>query len=147
MVDINLAYNLIKAINYKAQIVIVGDKDQLESVSPGKVLNDLIESERIPTIALNKVYRQGEGSSIANLAHQIAFNDKIEMVNSNDISFLVKDLSQINNNVQSIIEKSYQREYSQLDVQVLFPMYKGVVGIDSLNEQLKPHHSSPGINS
>ena len=52
----------------EAQIVFVGDEDQLPSVGPGQVFKDLIDSEIIPRVNLTEVYRQQDGSSIIDLA-------------------------------------------------------------------------------
>lgn len=51
--------------------MLVGDEDQLPSVGPGQVLKDLLHSEAVPTVRLTDVYRQEEGSSIIDLAHEI----------------------------------------------------------------------------
>ena len=53
------------------QVILVGDEDQLPSVGPGQVLKDLLNSERIPTVKLTDIYRQAEGSSIIELAHEM----------------------------------------------------------------------------
>ncbi|MBI4042242.1 MAG: AAA family ATPase, partial [Deltaproteobacteria bacterium] len=64
MLDTPLAYHLLEAVPSKAQVVFVGDVDQLPSVGPGNVLRDLIESDLIPVVKLDEVYRQGRESSI-----------------------------------------------------------------------------------
>ena len=71
MVDIWLANRLFKALPEHIQVILVGDEDQLPSVGPGQVLKDLLKSERIPTVRLTDIYRQAEGSSIIELAHEI----------------------------------------------------------------------------
>lgn len=71
MVDTWLANTLFKAIPTNMQVILVGDKDQLPSVGPGQVLHDLLEIEQIPKMELNQIYRQGDGSSIIPLAHEI----------------------------------------------------------------------------
>ncbi len=71
MVDIWLANQLFKALPENIQVILVGDEDQLPSVGPGQVLKDLLQSERIPTVRLTDIYRQAEGSSIIELAHEI----------------------------------------------------------------------------
>ena len=62
---------LLKAIPTNMQVIFVGDKDQLPSVGPGQVLHDLLQINEIPKCELNEIYRQGDGSSIIPLAHEI----------------------------------------------------------------------------
>ena len=71
MVDIWLANHLFKALPEHIQVILVGDEDQLPSVGPGQVLKDLLKSEVIPTVRLTDIYRQAEGSSIIEFAHEI----------------------------------------------------------------------------
>ncbi|HPJ00328.1 MAG TPA: ATP-dependent RecD-like DNA helicase, partial [Enterococcus sp.] len=71
MVDTWLANTLFKSISTNMQVIFVGDKDQLPSVGPGQVLHDLLEIDAIPKQELNEIYRQGDGSSIIPLAHEI----------------------------------------------------------------------------
>lgn len=71
MVDVWLANQLFKALPENMQVILVGDEDQLPSVGPGQVLKDLLRSERIPTVRLTDIYRQAEGSSIIELAHEM----------------------------------------------------------------------------
>ena len=63
----------------EAQIVFVGDEDQLPSVGPGQVFKDLIDSEIIPRVNLTEVYRQQDGSSIIDLAHRMKLNEPIDI--------------------------------------------------------------------
>lgn len=137
MVDVFLAYSLLKAIRPQAIIIIVGDKAQLESVNPGNVLGDLLANENIKSAQLDIIYRQGEGSSIASLAKKIDINDKIELVNTNDMSVLSRS-GDIVDVVKVIYEKSLTAGYDPMDVQILYPKYKGVNGIDNLNLNIKP---------
>src|SRR5699024_11035960 len=71
MVDTWLMNWLVQAIPYHLQVVLVGDKDQLPSVGPGKVFSDLIESDVLPVLRLEKIYRQAQNSTIIDLAHKI----------------------------------------------------------------------------
>ena len=64
MVDIFLMNYLCRAIYNGTKLVLVGDTDQLPSVGPGNVLKDIIESEVITTITLNKIFRQAAQSKI-----------------------------------------------------------------------------------
>lgn len=139
MVDIWLAHQLFKALPDHIQVIIVGDEDQLPSVGPGQVLKDLLQSESIPTVRLTDIYRQAEGSSIIELAHEI----KKGKLPSNilqpqaDRSFIQCNMSQIAEVVEKVVQNAKKKGYSSKDVQVLAPMYKGPAGIDRLNELLQ----------
>jgi len=71
MLDLFLAHSLVKAIPSDAQVLLVGDVDQLPSVGPGMVLRDLIESRRVPVVRLTEVFRQAASSHIVTNAHRI----------------------------------------------------------------------------
>lgn len=71
MLDLFLAHALFKAIPPQAQVLLVGDIDQLPSVGPGMVLRDLIASEQIPVVRLTEVFRQAASSHIITNAHRI----------------------------------------------------------------------------
>ena len=71
MLDLFLAYSLLKAVPLDAQLLLVGDIDQLPSVGPGNVLRDLIASEQVPVVRLRKVFRQAALSEIVSNAHRI----------------------------------------------------------------------------
>lgn len=137
MVDIFLAKSIFQAIRPNAIIVIVGDSAQLESVNPGNVLHDLITYKPIPIIHLDVIFRQGDGSSIAELAQKIEGNKKIEIVNTKDMSIIQRQ-NGLKNLVKDIIDKSYKAGYNEMDVQVLYPKYSGENGIDTLNKALLP---------
>lgn len=71
MLDLFLAHSLFKAIPPDAQVLLVGDVDQLPSVGPGMVLRDIIESEQVPVARLTEVFRQAATSHIVTNAHRI----------------------------------------------------------------------------
>lgn len=80
----------------EAQIVFVGDEDQLPSVGPGQVFKDLIDSEIIPRVNLTEVYRQQDGSSIIDLAHRMKLNEPIDITKRyHDRSFIRCGTNQI----------------------------------------------------
>lgn len=81
MVDIHLAASLLRAVPEKMSIVFIGDKDQLPPVGPGNFFKDLIESEKIPTYRLTKIFRQGKDSKIITYSHMINSGD-IPNINS-----------------------------------------------------------------
>ena len=81
MVDTWLFHQFMNAVPIDAQIVLVGDEDQLPSVGPGQVFKDLIESKVVPRVNLTEVYRQQDGSSIIELAHRMKLNEPIDIPN------------------------------------------------------------------
>ncbi len=137
MVDIFLAMSLFKAIRPEAIIVIVGDAAQLESVNPGNVIGDLIRSQKIATVHLDQIFRQGDGSTIAKLAENIDNNLEFELSNTHDMSIINKQKN-ITDIVKQVVDKSYEAGFSEFDVQVLYPKYAGDSGINNLNKKLKP---------
>ncbi len=135
MVDVMLFSSLLKGLRNDTRIVMVGDYDQLPSVGPGQLLKDLIESHVTEIISLSILYRQGEDSSIIELAHDVNhgnINTSLFNVNS-DLSFI-----ETNDIVSAISEiaEAY-KDISYNDFQVLVPMYKGINGIDNLNKILQ----------
>ena len=71
MVDIILMYHLLQAVRPGARLILVGDKDQLPSVGPGSVLGEIIDSDRIPVVVLDEIFRQAQESMIVVNAHRI----------------------------------------------------------------------------
>lgn len=135
MVDIWLANQLFKALPENIQVILVGDEDQLPSVGPGQVLKDLLESERIPTVRLTDIYRQAEGSSIIELAHEIKKGHLPANITvpQPDRSFIRCQTSQLAQAVEKVVLNAKAKGYSSRDIQVLAPMYRGPAGIDRLN--------------
>ncbi|MGN7483422.1 SF1B family DNA helicase RecD2 [Priestia megaterium] len=139
MVDLWLAHQLFKSLPANLQVILVGDEDQLPSVGPGQVLKDLLSSEVVPTVRLTDVYRQAEGSSIIDLAHEIKKGKLPEDLSrqQGDRSFIRCQGQHITNVVQQVCRNALKKGYTAKDIQVLAPMYKGPAGIDKLNEVLQ----------
>ena len=136
MIDTLLMASLLKGISVNTKIIIIGDDEQLPSVGPGEVLHDIIQSESIEISRLNKLYRQGEGSNIIELAYNIRENSIDEnLFNKNDLyyekSSEIDSIDKIKNISSLYIDSSYH------DFQVLIPMYKGINGIDNYNKILQ----------
>ncbi|MGZ0876885.1 SF1B family DNA helicase RecD2 [Priestia megaterium] len=139
MVDLWLAHQLFKSLPANLQVILVGDEDQLPSVGPGQVLKDLLSSEVVPTVRLTDVYRQAEGSSIIDLAHEIKKGKLPKDLSrqQGDRSFIRCQGQHITNVVQQVCGNALKKGYTAKDIQVLAPMYKGPAGIDKLNEVLQ----------
>ena len=141
MVDIYLFQSLLEAVSVGTRLILVGDVDQLPSVGPGQVLQDLIESKSFPTVMLKKIYRQAGESDIVMNAHRInigqnsAVNNKSKgffFLPRNDVQVIYKHM------IQLITEKLPRYVEAQpYDIQVLTPMRKGSLGVETLNEILQ----------
>ncbi|MCC3356609.1 ATP-dependent RecD-like DNA helicase [Bacillus sp. REN16] len=145
MVDIWLANQLFKSLPNHVQVVLVGDEDQLPSVGPGQVLKDLLASEVLPTVRLTDIYRQSEGSSIIELAHDIKKGNLPPDISApkKDRSFLKCYQNQILEVVRQVSDNAKKKGFSVRDIQVLAPMYRGTAGIDSLNVMLQELFNPP----
>lgn len=140
MVDIELANRLVSALTPKTRLVIVGDADQLPSIGPGDVLNDLIKSDYFKVTHLHDIYRQEEGSAIVNLAHSIneGYLPEYFRENSSDWSFIALEKDQIINGIIEVLERAVNKGMDLIkDIQVLVPMYRGENGIHNINNALQ----------
>ncbi len=143
MVDVLLFYNLLKALPKDAHLLLVGDADQLPSVGPGNVLRDLLRSDAIPTVRLTELFRQAQQSKIIVNAHRINAgqmpNTKIEV--TSDFFFMSEeDPLRAQKLILDLVQRRLPARYRfnpVTDIQVLAPMYKGPVGVTSLNEELQ----------
>lgn len=140
MVDIELASRLLNALSLDVKIIFVGDKDQLPSVGPGNVLDDLLTANVIKSIKLTQIHRQKLDSSIIDFAHSI--NKGIVPVNvldmQSDRSFIRMNDNSIIQNLIFTIKKAIDKKMDLFkDIQVLIPMYKGELGINNINDVLQ----------
>ncbi|MFC4320891.1 SF1B family DNA helicase RecD2 [Litchfieldia salsa] len=145
MVDTWLANQLFKSLPDNIQVICVGDEDQLPSVGPGQVLKDLLKSTIIPTVKLTDIYRQSEGSSIIELAHDIKRGTLPRDISSPkaDRSFIKCGPGQVLEVVKKVAANAKNKGYNARDIQVLAPMYKGPAGIDNLNVALQELFNPP----
>jgi exodeoxyribonuclease V alpha subunit len=162
MVDIVLAWHLVKSIKTGTTVVFVGDIDQLPSVGPGNFLRDMIESKVIPTIRLTRIFRQAQRSMIVSNAHRInkgimpilkpqdendSQNDRIQ-----DFFFIKRDdpeeaVEAIKTLIRDRIPSKFK--YDPIaDVQVITPMHNATLGARNLNtvlqDLLNPVKATPG---
>ena len=139
MVDTWLANQLLSNISSNSKLLIVGDADQLPSVSPGQVLADLLKIPLLPQTKLEKIYRQGEDSTIVTLASQIQKGalpvDFIEK--KADRSYFEVRSEQIPQMIERIVEVAIRSGIPAQNVQVLAPMYRGQAGIDHINQLMQ----------
>jgi exodeoxyribonuclease V alpha subunit len=144
MLDAMLAHSLLKAVPEKAQVVFVGDADQLPSVGAGNVLGDLIASGSVPVCRLTTIFRQAAQSLIVTNAHRVNRGELPLLVSpreraGRDCLFVeVEDSDAAAQMVVTLATRSLPRQgYSASDIQVLSPMHRGAVGVGHLNERLQ----------
>lgn len=142
MIDILLMNSLLKAINLGTRLVLVGDVDQLPSVGAGNVLRDIISSGVIKVVRLDEIFRQSEKSLITVNAHRIN-KGEAPILNEKNKDFYFITEGNPEKIVDTIMELCSERlpNFYGLDklrdIQVLTPMKKGEVGINSLNQKLQ----------
>lgn len=139
MVDTWLANQLLKALPENVQVIFVGDEDQLPSVGPGQVLKDLLDSKTVPTIRLESIYRQADGSSIIELAHEMKKGRLPANITTQqkDRSFFACSAGQIAQVVEQVVNNAKRKGYTAKEIQVLAPMYRGPAGIDAMNKLIQ----------
>lgn len=158
MLDISLAWQLVRAFPDYSTIILVGDMDQLPSVGPGSVLRDIIDSGRVPVCRLTEVFRQAACSAIVTNAHRVNQGqmpifprEKVESPDRTDFYFVpVEDPEKAVDMVRRMVCEHLPQKFGfdrVDDIQVLSPMQRGVLGCRNLNtvlqEALNP--SGPAI--
>ena len=143
MVDTFLVHALLKAVTIGTRVVFVGDINQLASVGPGNVLRDIIESEQFSVVRLTKVFRQAGESGIVTNAHKINKGEQVALDNSmGDFLYIERENAQMALNATIGLMMSKLPQYVEakpMDIQVLTPMRGGILGVNSLNEQLQKY--------
>ena len=147
MVDISLMHALLCAVQVGTRLILVGDVNQLPSVGPGSVLKDIIDSQAFCVVELNKIFRQATESDIVVNAHRINAGLDIATDNkSKDFFFLKRyDADVIVASIVYLVQKKLPPyvQAKPLDIQVLTPMRKGLLGVERLNEVLQKYLNPP----
>lgn len=145
MVDTALFYHCLDALPAQARLVLVGDSDQLPSVGPGSVLQDLRQSGVVGAVELKTIYRQAQSSRIVQNAH---------LVNRGEMPVLLPVAGRYRNEDAFFIATKYPQDaldqvtellttrlpkigHATEDIQVLCPMNRGAIGTQALNKQLQ----------
>lgn len=145
MVDLMLARDLFSAIPKEAILVLVGDRDQLPSVGPGRVFGDLISVSEVKTIALMKLFRRGSESSINGIAHTINAGlvpdiPQPDGVTKVDAYFLPRsDAEEAAALIESLMAEQIPKKFDipREDISVLTPSNRGPLGTQALNLRLQ----------
>lgn len=141
MVDISLMDALMRALPPDARLIMVGDADQLPPVGPGNVFSAMIRSGVVPTVRLNEIFRQNEGSRIVRNAHMINRGEYPNLSENAGDFFRLKRL-QAAGAIETVAELCTTRLPQKMnippeDIQVLSPTRKGELGTVSLNKHLQ----------
>lgn len=147
MVDLMLFHSLLQAVPSGTRLILVGDVDQLPSVGPGQILRDLMRSQCFPMVVLNRIFRQAAESDIIVNAHLINKGEQISLDNkSKDFFFLERnDVNVICKHMIQLIREKLPKyvQADSMDIQVLTPMRKGVLGVEQLNQILQQYLNPP----
>ena len=162
MLDIKLSSSFFRAISPNTQVILVGDKNQLPSVSCGNVLSDLIESESVHVYSLEKVFRQAASSKIITYAHNInkgitpeiatplknpdmwkdgsdcmfidSSMNKLEVLENSTTQYGMDALDMIVKLYKEIVPKYFGKDN---EIQILTPMNKGSIGTKEINKRVQ----------
>ncbi|HTS19687.1 MAG TPA: ATP-dependent RecD-like DNA helicase [Verrucomicrobiae bacterium] len=143
MLDIPLAYHLLKAVPLTASVVFVGDVDQLPSVGPGNFLRDLIDSDRVPVVRLTEIFRQAKNSFIITNAHRVNEGGMpvLDAKDEGDFFFIAEEEPEkVLATIKTLCGERVPKKFGfdpMRDVQVLTPMHKGLCGSENLNRELQ----------
>ena len=142
MIDSLLFESLLRALKISCRIILVGDTDQLPSVSAGNVLNDILASNMYSAVCLKKVFRQAVESTIITNAHAIINGEPSDMSNKNNDFFILhkNNAFDVCNTVLELCEQRLPKAYgfdSLTDIQVLCPSRKAETGTANLNNLLQ----------
>ena len=145
MIDILLAKDLFSAIPSNATLLLVGDKDQLPSVGPGRVFSDILSVPTVQTIELSHLFRRSEQSTINSIAHMVNAGIVPDIPEPDgetkvDAYFLPRNhpkeaAKTIEKLVSDQLLKKFNLKFN--DITVLTPSNRGPLGTIALNQQLQ----------
>jgi exodeoxyribonuclease V alpha subunit len=149
MLSLEICRHLVAAIGPETHLVLIGDVDQLPPVGPGKPFCELIDSELVPTVRLEHVFRQARRSMIVGAAHAIRAGEPPPREPSEDPALIeMRDFFRHSRSsaaglADDVVTMATDRAPARFDldpvreVQVLAPMYRGKLGIDSLHARIR----------
>jgi exodeoxyribonuclease V alpha subunit len=144
MIDLPLMDQLLRALNPKSRLILLGDVDQLPSVGPGNVLRDVIDSRVVPVARLRQIFRQAAESLIVVNAHRILQGKALFLPEASahqDFAFIERDdPEEILATLKDLVQQEMSRQLaagSLSGVQVLTPMNRGILGTVHLNQELQ----------
>ena len=144
MIDLPLANQLMKAVPLHAAVIMVGDADQLPSVGPGCVLQDLISSSQFAVGHLREVFRQAASSLIVSNAHMINTGEMPRFPSESEEGdcyyIAAEDPEKAVQMISKLVKDSIPKKFgfnSVADIQILSPMQKGILGARNLNQTMQ----------
>ncbi|MBX7137333.1 MAG: ATP-dependent RecD-like DNA helicase [Oligoflexia bacterium] len=153
MIDIRLARSLFSAVSAKTTLILVGDKDQLPSVGPGRVFADLISVPEVKTASLSQLFRRSEQSSINTIAHMINSGvlpniPEPDGVTKTDGYFIAKNTpDEAATTIENLVADQLPRKFGfeNTEISVLTPSNRGPLGTVELNRRLQAR-LNPALN-
>lgn len=156
MVDVSLMAKFLRALPRGANLLLVGDPDQLPSVGPGLVLRDVIASHVVPCESLDVVFRQAGTSLIVQAAHavnagRVPIGDHPSLADADFYFIEREDTASAADTLVDLVSRRIPKKFGLdplRDIQVLTPMNRGVLGVRNLNDRLQAAiigHSGPTV--
>ncbi len=150
MVDVLLAHDMLRALGEGAQLVLVGDADQLPSVGPGNMLRDLVDLEVLPICRLTTIHRQRQGSLLVRNAHRInkgesPYLPSPESWQQEDCVLLEEDDPEVaaEKVIRTATVSLPKLGFSPAQIQVITPLHRGPLGVQVLNVALQQRLNPP----
>ena len=145
MANLELLVTLFSAVGPRTHVVLVGDADQLAPVGAGKPFAELVEAKPVPIAELTHIFRQAAGSMIVRGAHAVRHGDPPSFTASEGMTrdlFLIEraDPRAALDEVVTLVTERLPKHFgvdSLTDIQVFAPVYRGALGIDTLNARLR----------
>lgn len=151
MIDVTLMQALVRALRRGSRLILIGDSNQLPSVGAGNVLDDLISSGVIRTVALTEIFRQSKESLIVTNAHKINNGERPNLASVNgDFFFVRRDFERdISKTIANLITDRLPATYGRAiksQIQIITPSKKGAGGVETLNAELQSVINPPARN-
>lgn len=147
MVDITLMKALLEAMRSDCRLIMVGDADQLPSVGPGRVFEDVITSKVIPSVRLTEIFRQDENSRIVRFAHMINKGEHPNLRENSGDFFMMKrkDAPSSADTIVDVFSRRLPEKmgFPMQEIQVLSATRNGEMGTRSLNRRLQAAANPP----
>lgn len=140
MVDLHLMYAVFQALPAKAQLILIGDCDQLPPVGCGDVFRDIIVSDILPVVSLTEIFRQAQRSMIITNAHRIN-HGQMPILDGLQTDFVFEPFQShdeiLNRVISFCVAQNSTSQHGMLAPQVLVPMKKGDLGVYNINRRLQ----------
>ena len=147
MIDINLFRDLVKLVPDGAQLILIGDVDQLPPVGPGQPFLDLIRSKKIMVSRLTQQFRQESKSNISTVAKAVNRGETIDYskdVKTSDFSFIDVEKKEVVQEITKVLDELTENGKDRIDLektQILSPMRRFPAGLMNLNAILQKKYN------